>query len=91
MIATFHSLSSSSATISRYPNVILTILSLTFFFNKKIVYMLTISAFITNASNFIMKLAMCFFSCLKVSILHLASAVLLLLLNNILVSLMNLF
>jgi len=38
IIATFHFLNVSGVTIGRYPNIVLIILLLTFFFNKKIAY-----------------------------------------------------
>ena len=47
--------------------------------------------FIANTSNLIIKLVMCFLSCLNVSIFYSASAALLLSLNIILSSLTNLF
>ena len=58
----------------------------TFFFNRKMVYSSSVFAFMANASNSIMKSAMFFFSCLNVSIFHLASATFVLLLNVILIS-----
>ena len=48
---------------------------LMFFFNRNIVCKSSISAFIASASNFIMKLAVFCFPCLKNSTFHLASAV----------------
>jgi len=57
----------------------------TFFFNKKMACSSSISAFIANASNSIMKSAIFFFSCLKDSIFHLASAAFVLSLNVVLI------
>jgi len=62
----------------------------TFFFNKKILCNLSVSVFIANALNLIMKLAMCFLLCLDISIFHSVSVALLLLLNIILIFLTNL-
>ena len=59
----------------------------TFFFNKKIVCSSSVSAFMANMSNFIMKSAVFFFPCLKDSIFHLASATFILSLNIVLISL----
>ena len=87
MITTFQSLSISGADIGKYPNIILIMSLLIFFFSKNIVCMLLVSAFIANASNFIMKSIMCFFFCLNVLIFHSASAILLLSLNAVLISL----
>ena len=61
-----------------------------FFFNKKILCNLSVSVFIANALNLIMKLAMCFLLCLDISIFHSVSVALLLLLNIILIFLTNL-
>ena len=58
-----------------------------FFFNKKIAYSSSISAFIVSVSNSIMKLAVFRFSCLKNSILHSVSAAFVLSLNVVLISL----
>ena len=91
MITTFHFLSVSGTAIGRYSSIIFIMLVLMFFFNKNIAYMLSVSVFMANASNSIMKLVMCFFSCLNDSIFHLASTALLLLLNTILIFLMNSF
>jgi len=62
---------------------------LTFFFNKNIIYISSVSAFMANALNSIIKLAMCFLPCLNVSIFYLTSAALLSLLNIVLISLTN--
>ena len=61
-----------------------------FFFNKKIVYMLSVSNFMANTLNSIIKFMMCFFLYLNVSIFHSASAALLLLLHAVLTFLMKL-
>ena len=58
-----------------------------FFFNKKIACSSSVSVFIANALNSIMKSAVFFFSCLKDSIFYLASAAFILSLNIILISL----
>ena len=89
MIATFYCLSVSGAIIGRYPNTIFIMSVLIFLFSKNIVSMLSILAFMANTSNLIMKLAMCFLLCLNVSIFHLESTVLLLLLNIVLISLIE--
>ena len=81
MIATFYFLSDSDALMDKYPNIVLIMSLLVFFFNKKIVCMSFVSAFIANTSNFIIKFMMCFFLCLNVLIFHLVSTALLLLLN----------
>ena len=90
VIATFYSLSDSDALIDKYPNIVLIMSLLVFFFNKKIVCISFVSAFIANTSNFIIKFVMCFFLCLNVSIFHLVSTTLLLLLNAVLTSLTKL-
>ena len=59
----------------------------TFFFNKKMACSSSISAFIANASNSIIKSVVFFFSYLKNSIFHLASTAFVLLLNVVLISL----
>ena len=89
VIVTFHSLSVFEATIGGYLNIILIISAHTFFFSKKIAYSLSMSVFMANALNSIIKSAMFFFPCLKISILYSASAILLLLLNVILISHIN--
>jgi len=58
-----------------------------FFFNKKIAYSSSVSAFMVSVSNLIMKLAVFRFSCLKNSILHSVLAAFVLLLNVVLISL----
>ena len=58
-----------------------------FFFNKKIACSSSVSVFMANALNSIMKSAVFFFSCLKDSIFYLASAAFILSLNIILISL----
>ena len=74
VITTFHSFNVSDAPISKYPSIVLIMSDHTFFFNKKIMYNLSVSVFIANALNSIMKLAMFFLPCLKVSIFHSTSA-----------------
>ena len=86
VIAIFYSLSVSRAAISGYPNIILIISIHTFFFNKKMVCKSSVSAFMANILNFIMKSTICFFSYLNISIFHSVFAALLLLLNVILIS-----
>ena len=63
------------------------ILCHTFFFNRKMTYKSSVSAFMANASNSIIKSTVFFLPCLKVSIFHSASAAFILLLNVILISL----
>jgi len=67
VIATFHSLIISGAAIGRYPSMVLMMSAQTFFFSKffskNIMYMSSVSAFIANVSNSIIKLAMCFLLC----------------------------
>ena len=60
-----------------------------FFFNKKMVYSSSVSAFMANASNSIMKFTVFFFSCLKDSIFYSASATFIMSLNIVLISLMK--
>ena len=91
IITAFYSLSDSDTTIGGYPSIILIMLVLIFFFNKKIVCILLVSIFMANASNSIVKSAICFFPCLNVLIFYSASTALLLLLNVILTSLTKLF
>ena len=91
VIPTFYFFNISGTTMSGYLSIGVMILLLTFFFNKNITYILLISAFMANTSNLIMKSVICFFLHLKVSIFHLASTTLFLLLNFILTSLTNLF
>ena len=59
----------------------------TFFFNKKMACSSSVSAYIANALNSIIKSTMFFFPCLKVSIFYSASATFVLSLNIILISL----
>ena len=59
------------------------------FFNRKMAYSLSMSAFIAKALNSIIKSTIFFFPCLKDSILHSASATFVLSLNVIFSSLMN--
>ena len=87
IIATFHSLSDSGAAIGGYPSIVLMISGHMFFFNKKMVCNSSISAFIASTLNSIMKSAIFFFPCLKVSIFHSASTAFALSLNVILISL----
>ena len=58
----------------------------TFFFSRKMVCSSSVSAFMASGLNSIMKSAVFYFSCLKDSILHLAFAVFILLLNVVLMS-----
>ena len=58
----------------------------TFFFNRKIAYSSSVSAFMASALNSIMKSAVFFFLYLKDSIFHLASITFVLLLNVVLIS-----
>ena len=89
VIATFHSLSVFGATISGYSSIVLIILYHTFFFNKKMVCSSSVSAFVANALNSIIKSTVFFFSCLKVLIFYSAFAVFVLSLNIVLISLMK--
>ena len=91
VIATFHSLSVSSAAMGEYPNIVLIISYLTFFFNRNITCNSSILAFMASASNSIMKSAVFYFFCLKDSILHSASAAFILSLKVILISFTKLF
>ena len=91
MITTFYFLSISGTTISGYPSIVLIMFILTFFSNKNIMCILFVSAFMANALNLIMKLAIYFLSYLNVSIFHLTSTTFLLLLNIILIFLTNSF
>ena len=90
VIATFHSLSDSGAAIGRYPSIVLIMLCHTFFFNRNIVYSLSISVFIVRASNSIIKSTVFCFPCLKVLIFYSTSVAFILLLNVILISLTKL-
>ena len=89
VIATFHSLSVLGMAIGGYPNIVLMMSCHTFFFNKKMACSSSVSAFIANASNSMMKSAVFCFPCLNVSIFHSASAALDLLLNIVLISFTN--
>ena len=89
VIATFHSLSVSGIAIGGYPNIVLMMSCRMFFFNKKMACSLSVSAFMANASNLMMKSAVFRFPCLNVSIFHSASAALDLLLNVVLISFTN--
>ena len=91
MIATFHSFSVSDAIISRYPNIVLIMSDHTFFFNKKMACSSSVSACMANASNSIIKSTVFCFPYLKVLIFYLVSAVFVLLLNVVLISLTKLF
>ena len=91
IITIFYSLSDSSTAIGRYSNIVLMISCRTFFFNKKMAYSSSVSTFMANALNSIIKSAMFFFPCLKDLILHSASTAFVLLLNVILISLMKSF
>ena len=89
VIAIFHSLRVSGATIGRYPSIVLIMLAQTFFFNKNIAYMSSVSAFMANALNSIIKSVIYFLLCWNVLIFHLAFAALLLSLKAVLISLTN--
>ena len=65
VIATFHSLSVSGATISRYSNIVLIISAHIFFFSKKMACSSSVLAFIANTLNLIIKSTIFFFSYLK--------------------------
>ena len=90
IITIFHSLSISSTVIGEYPNIVLIISTCMFFFSKNMAYSSFVLAFMTNALNLIIKLAIYFLPYLNILIFHLASTILLLLLNFILISLTNL-
>jgi len=90
MIAIFHSLSVSGTAMDGYPNIVLIMSDHTFFFNKKISSSSSVSVFMANASNLIMKSTMFCFPCLKVLIFYSASAAFVLSLNVILISLTKL-
>ena len=79
-------MSDSGIAMSGYPNIVLIMSYHTFFFSKKIACSLSVSTFVVNASNLIMKSAVFLFPCLKVSIFHLASVVFVLSLNVFLIS-----
>ena len=91
VIATFHSLSDSGMAIGGYPSIVLIMSCHTFFFNRKMVYSSSVSTFMANVSNSIMKSAVFFFPCLKVFIFHLKSAAFILSLNVVLISQTNSF
>ena len=55
VIATFHSLSVSGTAIGGYPSIVLMMLCHIFFFNKKMAYSSSVSAFMASASNSIIK------------------------------------
>ena len=86
VITIFHFFNISNAAMGGYPNIILIMSGQIFFFNKKIMYNLLVSAFMANASNSIIKSTVFCFPCLKDSIFHLAFAVFILLLNIVLIS-----
>jgi len=90
IITTFYFLNISGAAIDRYPSIVLIMSACTFFFNKKMVCNSSISAFIANTLNSIMKSTIYFFFCLKILIFHSVSTILLLLLNIVLISHKNL-
>jgi len=89
VIATFHSLSILGAAIGGYSSIVLMMSAQTFFLSKNIVYMSSVSAFVTNTLNSIIKLAMYFLPCWNVSIFYSTYAALLLSLKAILISLTN--
>ena len=89
VITTFYSLSVSDAAIGGYFSMVLIMSAHTFFFSKNITYMSSVSVFMANASNLIIKSAMCFLSCQNVLIFYSAFAALLLSLKAILISLTN--
>ena len=62
-----------------------------FFFNMKIACSLSVSAFMANAANLIMKSAVFFIPCLNVFIFYLAFAAFVLSLNVVLISFTKLF
>ena len=68
-----------------YSKIILIISCHTFFFNEKMACSSSVSVFIANASNSIMKSAVFLFPYLKVSIFYSASAAFILLLNVFLI------
>ena len=63
----------------------------TFFFRKKIACSSSVSTFMAKALNSIMKSTVFHFPCLKILIFHSASAIFVLSLNIVLISLMNFF
>ena len=86
VIATFHSLSESGATIGGYLNIVLITSAYTFFLSKNITCNLSVSTFMARALNSTIKSAMFFFPCLKVLIFYSASVALVLLLNVFFIS-----
>ena len=60
VIITFYSLSISGAAIGGYPNMVLIMSAYILFFNKNMVCRSSVSAFMANTSNLIMKSTMCF-------------------------------
>jgi len=82
IIAVFHSLSNVGTVMSSYFSIVL-IMSLLIFFNRNIACILSVSVFMANTSNSIMKSVICFFSCLNNLIFHSMFAILLLLLKSI--------
>ena len=91
IITIFYFLSISGTAIGGYSNIVLIMSVWTFFFNKNMACTLSFSVFIANTSNLIIKPIMYFLLYLNIFIFHLASAALLLSLNIILISLINLF
>jgi len=89
VMAIFYSLSVSGMAIGRYPSIVLMILCHMFFFNRKMACKSSVSAFMANTLNSIIKSAVFFFSCLKVSIFHSVSTTFVLSLNVALISQMN--
>ena len=72
--------------IGEYPSIVLIMSYYTFFFNKKMAYSSSVSTFMANTLNLIMKSAVFFFPCLKVSIFHSVFAAFILSLNVVLIS-----
>ena len=89
VIATFYSLSISGTVIGGYLSITLIMSYQTFFFNKKMACSSSISAFMASTLNLIMKFTVFHFPYLKDSILYSVSAVFVLLLNVIFISLTN--
>src|SRR5215471_3407588 len=75
MMASTHSSALLGLSLGGYPKMALMMSGCTFFFNKKIAWVSSHFALSLSTANSIMKSAMCFLPCLKVSILHSASAV----------------
>jgi len=82
VVAIFYSLSVSGVAMGRYLNIILIMSDHTFFFNKKIACSSSMSAFMANALNSIMKSTVFCFPCLKILIFYLASAAFVLFVKN---------